>query len=164
MKKLILVLALALTLPAIAHAEAKETAVATKKFDVTESGKRPLWRKILRGSARVATMGIVQAAPEVVQVNKPFSLQFDHDAIDTDGYRLKINGSIYRNVTVTQAWSAGVGKFVDVVLATKGSYTLVATAYNELFESDPSNALALSAQPGKPKAPATLRKSIAPLP
>lgn len=135
-------------------AESVLSAKGTKVI-VNDTGKAGFWRTL----ARVATLGIVQT-PVIVQANKPFDVAFDHDAVDTDGYRLWVNGQISRNATLAQSGipaGGGVGKFIGVTLA-RGSYTLHATAFNATLESDPSNLLAVTSQPGKPKPPANVRK------
>lgn len=64
-------------------------------------GNRPLWKKIVRGTARAVTLGTVQAAVTLKQ-NEPFSLAFDHDGLDTDYYNVYVNTALRETMNTSR--------------------------------------------------------------
>jgi hypothetical protein len=163
-----IVIAVVLALGLSAPVMAQETIVTTK----IEAG-RSFWGKVKDAAREVVSLGMAQTATQV-QANKPFSVAADHAAYDpgleADGYKLYIDGNLSTTVTVAAAWVGnsatptvpGVVTITNVLLS-KGLHTITMKAYNAFADSDPSNALSLSAVPGKPKAPTNARL-VGPLP
>lgn len=149
MKKLMLGLMLGMSLLASPVA-AEDKTLSTTKFEVTENG-RPLWKKLLRGTARVVTLGAVQAAADAIKANTAFFLVADHDGVDTSAYEAYVNSQL-REIKPASALANGTIQFAFSTGLPKGSYTMVIKALGEGGEgvSDP---LSLSVTAGNPSAP-----------
>ena len=114
-------------------------------------GDRPLWRKVVRGIARVATLGVVQASSDSIRKDTPFSVEANHDGIDTSSYNILLNTALQG----AQPFSALVNGIVSFNFPTglpKGSYMVIVKALGPGGETS-SPSLALSVTAGNPSAP-----------
>jgi len=137
----------------VANTFAQESRPNTKILSTTiEIGERPLWRKILRGAARVVTLGMVQAATDTLKQGQPFSFAFDHNGIDTDGYQIFINTAAVATIPVTALVNGTVTHPFPQGLQ-KGTYVFTATAFGPGGDSAQSLPLNLSVTAGNPSAP-----------
>jgi hypothetical protein len=102
-------------------------------------------------SAQTVTCSV---SPCSIQTNKPFQAQADHDGIDTDSYRLYVNGQLIATLPVANL-TGGVISFSLSGLA-KGTYTLFIEAAGEGGVTA-SDTLTVVATPGKPKKPLGIR-------
>jgi hypothetical protein len=126
-------------------------------------------RQARRGAIGIALVAILIACASVsahaqtvtcsvspcsIQTNKPFQAQADHDGIDTDSYRLYVNGQLIATLPVANL-TGGVISFSLSGLA-KGTYTLFIEAVGEGGVTA-SDTLTVVATPGKPKKPMAMR-------
>jgi hypothetical protein len=146
MKSILIAIALVLTSTVISAESTSLIAVQT-----IEVGERPLWREVVRGTARVVTMGAVQAAADTIKQAQPFSFAFDHDGLDTDVYQVFVNGAAIATIPVSQLVNGSYSHAFPQGLP-KGTYVLTAKAFGPGGEgaSDP---LSLSVTAGNPSAP-----------
>lgn len=129
--------------------------VHTQTVQVVDKA-RPFWKKLFRGTARVATLGAVQAATETIKQNTPFHLAFNHDGIDTDGYTIYLNTAVSATKSITDLVNGTVTHFYSTGL-TKGSYTFIVRAFGEGGSSADSLPLTASVTAGNPSAPGQVR-------
>lgn len=90
--------------------------------------------------------------------SQSFTVVADHDGVDVDGFRLRQNGTIVRDVPVS-ALAGGSISFPFVSGLSNGTYTFSVSAYNT---DDPVNetlavSITLVVKRGKPVAPANTR-------
>lgn len=149
MKKLVLLFALLVSVTACA----KKAPVATPlSAPVTAADGAPEKKLV----ARALAVDVTQ-----VQANKPFTIAWDHDGVDTDYYTFEVKtaaGVVLLNsgVPISNLVN-GTASFTVGSLA-KGDYLITVYAANDFFTSDPSVPLSVKVTPGKPKAPTNVRK------
>lgn len=149
-KTLLLISALLLLTPSVLRAEDKP--VLTTTITV---GERPFWKKALRVAARVATLGVVQAATDTIKQGEAFSLAFDHNGVDTTFYEERINTQLTQSLPVAML-SNGSAMFPHPGGLAKGSYTFTVTAVGP-GGTGVSAPFGLSVTAGNPAAPGQIR-------
>lgn len=142
-----------LAMPATAAAQDQVKPAKDVLQQTIEVG-RPWWKKLVRGTARVVTLGAVQAADTLKQ-GQPFDLAWDHNGLDTDGYQVFINTALSATVGVA-ALVNGTAKQAYPSGLTKGTYTFVVKAYGPGGEGV-SAPLTASVTAGNPSAPGQVR-------
>lgn len=152
----LLVLAIAL-LPSAALAAEKTETTSTRTIVTTtlRVGERPRWRKIVRGAARVATLGMVQAASDTIKANQPFALAWNHDGLDTDGYNVYINTALSASVPVSRLVNGTASTGYSTGLP-KGTYTFEVEAFGP-GGTGKSAPFVLSSTAGNPSAPGQIK-------
>lgn len=96
-------------------------------------------------------------APQVI-ANQPFRIAADHDGVDTDGYRLYVDGAQVGSDIPVSARVNGT-LVVDVPGLARGSHTLALGAFNEGGEGR-SQPFTFEAVRRAPTAPTGLRLAI----
>lgn len=67
----------------------------------------------------------------VVLRDEPFSVQADHNAVDTDGYRVRLNGTIVVDAPAATVWTNGVVTIpFSNGLQNPGTFAVTVAAYN----------------------------------
>lgn len=88
---------------------------------------------------------------DAIKVNTAFSLAWDHDGVDTDGYQVYVNGTAQYTLPVS-ALVSGTASVKFPVGLPKGTYVFEIHAYNSLGEGV-SVPLSLSVTQGNPTNP-----------
>jgi hypothetical protein len=96
--------------------------------------KKSVLGLVLLGVLGLASVGQAQTvctANCVVLRDEPFSVAATHDAVETDGYRVRFNGTIVADASSSQVWTNGT---VTVPFTTgwanAGTFTVTMSAYN----------------------------------
>lgn len=90
-----------------------------------------------------------------VKQNTPFQAAADHDGLDTDSYRIYVNGAVFNTLPVT-ALTNGTITFDFPAGLTKGTYVLYVEAVGPGGVTG-SDTLTLTVTPGQPKKPLNIR-------
>jgi hypothetical protein len=67
----------------------------------------------------------------VVLRDEPFSVQANHDAVETDGYRVRFGSTIVADVPTATVWTSGVVTVpFQAGVSTPGTFAVTLSAYN----------------------------------
>lgn len=108
-------------------------------------------RLLIIATALLLTASAAQAQTQV-EINKPFSVQADHDGKDTAGYRVYIDGVKVGTDQPTSILAAGVLTVAMQGISARGDHQVQISAFNADFEvkSDPETFKVVFPQPMKP--------------
>jgi hypothetical protein len=86
---------------------------------------------LVLGLSSLAQAQTVCTSNCVVLRDEPFSVAATHDAVETDGYRVRFNGTIVADVAAATVWTNGtVTVPFQTGWATAGNYSVTMAAYN----------------------------------
>lgn len=103
----------------------------------------------------VASSAHAQNVTDSVKQNTAFKVAADHDGLDTDSYKIYVNGAVFNTLPVT-ALVSGVITFDFPAGLVKGTYTIYIEAIGPGGVTA-SDTLTLTVTPGNPHKPLNIR-------